>query len=58
MRGSKAEKEADNNGSLLGAIMGELAKAGRDKVTLISSPAITSFGDWVEQLNILIRRIM
>jgi hypothetical protein len=34
----------------LGAIMGELAKAGRDKVTLIASPPIASFGDWVEQL--------
>ena len=40
----------DNNGARLGAIMGELAQAGRDKVTLITSPAIASFGDWVEQL--------
>jgi hypothetical protein len=30
--------------------LGELAKAGRDKVTLITSPGIRSFGDWVEQL--------
>jgi hypothetical protein len=30
--------------------MGELAKAGRDKLTLITSPEISSFGDWVEQL--------
>ena len=30
--------------------MGALAKAGRDKVTLISSPQIASFGAWVEQL--------
>ncbi len=34
----------------LGVIMGELAKAGRDKVTFILSPALASFGDWVEQL--------
>ncbi|TEU10083.1 MAG: transaldolase, partial [Anaerolineales bacterium] len=30
----------DNNGARLGAIMGELAQAGRDKVTLVTSPAI------------------
>jgi len=40
----------DNNGARLGAILGELAKAGKDKVTLISSPDIASFGDWIEQL--------
>ncbi len=34
----------------LGAVMGELARAGRDKLTFIISPAIASFGDWVEQL--------
>ncbi len=40
----------DNNGARLGAIIGALAQAGRDKVTLVTSPAIASFGDWVEQL--------
>jgi len=40
----------DNPGAQLGAILGELAKAGRDKVTFAISPAIASFGDWVEQL--------
>ncbi len=40
----------DNPAAVLGVIMGELAKAGRDKVTLIASPPIASFGDWVEQL--------
>lgn len=39
-----------NPGASLGAVMGALAKAGRDKVTLISSPQIASFGAWVEQL--------
>ncbi len=34
----------------LGAIMGELAKAGCDKLTLVSSADICTFGDWVEQL--------
>ncbi len=40
----------DNPGAWLGAILGEVAKAGRDKVTFAISPAIASFGDWVEQL--------
>jgi glucose-6-phosphate isomerase len=37
-------------GALLGAVLGECAKNGRDKLTLITSPQISSFGDWVEQL--------
>jgi transaldolase/glucose-6-phosphate isomerase len=41
---------ADSDGAWLGAILGELAKAGRDKVTLVASPQLASFGDWVEQL--------
>jgi transaldolase / glucose-6-phosphate isomerase len=48
---SRAQAAAANaNGPQLGVIMGELALAGRDKLTLITSPAISSFGDWVEQL--------
>jgi transaldolase/glucose-6-phosphate isomerase len=42
--------EGDNHGGHLGAVLGDLAKSGRDKATLISSPQIESFGDWVEQL--------
>jgi hypothetical protein len=34
----------------LGAIMGALAQMGRDKLTLLSSPQLSSFGEWVEQL--------
>lgn len=41
---------ADNPGARLGAIMGECAKAGRDKLTVITDPKISSFGLWVEQL--------
>jgi hypothetical protein len=41
---------ADNPAAWLGAIMGELAKTGRDKVTIIAPSQIESFGDWVEQL--------
>ena len=40
----------DNHAARLGAIMGLLARKGRDKLTLITSPAVSSFGDWVEQL--------
>jgi glucose-6-phosphate isomerase len=42
--------DGDNNGAWLGAILGELCKAGRDKVTFVTSPPLDSFGDWVEQL--------
>lgn len=34
----------------LGALLGALGAAGRDKVTFFASPAIASFGYWVEQL--------
>jgi glucose-6-phosphate isomerase/transaldolase/glucose-6-phosphate isomerase len=40
----------DNPGARLGAFMGALALGGRDKLTLITSPAASSFGLWVEQL--------
>jgi transaldolase / glucose-6-phosphate isomerase len=45
-------KEAieSNPGAYLGAAMGSLAKAGRDKVTVIASPALATIGLWVEQL--------
>ena len=40
----------DNHGARLGAYLGRLAQLGRDKLTLITSPSIQHFGDWVEQL--------
>jgi len=40
----------DNPGIVLGTVMGELAQEGRNKLTLILSPEIESFGLWVEQL--------
>ena len=40
----------DNNGAWLGAVLGELAMAGRDKVTLVASPLLANFCDWIEQL--------
>ena len=45
----KASKSS-NNGARLGVIMGALANAGRDKLTFITSPPISPFGAWVEQL--------
>ena len=39
-----------NPGVWLGAVMGELALGGRNKVTLIASPKVRTFGYWVEQL--------
>jgi len=41
---------ADDPGLQLGAAMGELARAGRDKLTLWTSPSIAAFPDWLEQL--------
>lgn len=40
----------DNPGAWLGAVMGAMALNGRDKLTLVTSPSIQSFGLWVEQL--------
>jgi len=42
--------EGNNRAALLGVVMSELTQAGRDKLTLIASPAIASLGDWIEQL--------
>jgi transaldolase/glucose-6-phosphate isomerase len=41
---------AENPGVYLGAVMAEAAKAGRDKLTLVLSPGIRTYGYWVEQL--------
>lgn len=39
-----------NPGASLGAAMGELARSGRDKITLIVEPAVATLGLWLEQL--------
>lgn len=39
-----------NPGVQLGLLLGVAAKSGRDKVTLITSPGISDFGAWLEQL--------
>ncbi len=41
---------SENPGLILGTIMGVLANAERNKVTLIASPAIADLGAWLEQL--------
>ncbi len=38
------------NGALIGAALGALAAAGRDKLTFFFSPPLAAFGDWLEQL--------
>ena len=40
----------DNPGATLGIILGLAAKSGRDKVTVVASPAIHDLGAWLEQL--------
>ena len=40
----------ENPAARLGAILGECAKAGRNKLTIIADPRVESFGLWVEQL--------
>jgi transaldolase / glucose-6-phosphate isomerase len=46
-----ASVPADRNpGVILGAILGTLAKGGRDKLTIFTSPGISDLGAWLEQL--------
>jgi glucose-6-phosphate isomerase len=42
---------AERNGALrLGALLGAAARGGRDKLTLLTSPALRPLGYWIEQL--------
>jgi transaldolase / glucose-6-phosphate isomerase len=41
---------AENPAVALGITLGAAAARGRDKVTMLTSPALASFGAWVEQL--------
>jgi transaldolase / glucose-6-phosphate isomerase len=40
----------ENPGVVLGVVLGVLANHGRDKVTIVTSPGISDFGAWLEQL--------
>jgi transaldolase/glucose-6-phosphate isomerase len=42
--------DAENPGAWLGAVLGEEAVGGRDKLTLLLPEEMASFGGWVEQL--------
>ncbi len=46
----RAPDAAANPGLALGAALGEAALAGRDKLTILTSPRLAAFGDWAEQL--------
>jgi transaldolase/glucose-6-phosphate isomerase len=46
----KKIKGKEHPGVTLGAIMGALAKDGRDKISIYTSPSIDGLGDWIEQL--------
>lgn len=46
----EARSVEDNPGAYLGLAMGLLAKSGRDKVTILASSPIDTFGLWAEQL--------
>jgi glucose-6-phosphate isomerase len=47
---AQCREDEDNPGLELGAALGELALRGRDKLTWVVDPPLTSFGLWAEQL--------
>mgnify|MGYP006289599653 CR=1 FL=1 len=48
--GCNCPVDGDNTAAQLGAVIGQLAQQGRDKLTLLTSPQLESFGAWAEQL--------
>ena len=49
-RRAASRTRSANPGLLLGLALGELARAGRDKLTFVADPALAGFGAWAEQL--------
>jgi glucose-6-phosphate isomerase len=47
---SRAAPARDNPPLWLGVVLGEAERAGRDKLTIVASSAVASFGAWIEQL--------
>ena len=47
---ARTMKVADALGARFGAALGTLAKAGRDKLTIVAHPEVAAFGTWAEQL--------
>jgi len=41
---------AENPGVILGTVLAEASRLGRNKVTIVTSPGIADFGAWLEQL--------
>jgi glucose-6-phosphate isomerase len=54
LAGAATERDAlatdSGEGLALGAALGELARQGRDKLTLVASPSLAAVGVWIEQL--------
>ncbi len=48
--GAFCVEESCNPALMLGATLGELTRAGRDKVTFLTSPGLAAFPGWLEQL--------
>lgn len=49
--GEECRSESGGNGGLwLGVTLGELARAGRDKLTFVADDPLSSYGVWAEQL--------
>ena len=46
----ECQGEQGNAGLWLGVALGELAKAGRDKLTFVADDPLSSYGVWAEQL--------
>jgi len=46
----RSGSEQSNPGLMLGAVLAEVAIAGRDKVTFLTSPSLAAFPNWLEQL--------
>lgn len=49
-RACRDEDASRNPGVALGVVIGEAARAGRDKLTIVASPGIAALGAWLEQL--------
>lgn len=46
----QTQDAAQNPGVALGVVLGEAARQGRDKLTIITSPGVADLGAWLEQL--------
>lgn len=46
----RVQDVAENPGALLGCVLGTAWKEGRDKLEILASPSVVSFGAWLEQL--------